>query len=52
MIWPDTMSLAVDGHLYFTANQLNRQARFHDGKDLRQKRYLLLRIKTDGKPAM
>src|SRR5207244_4119610 len=24
MIWPDTMSAAADGHLYLTANQLNR----------------------------
>jgi sugar lactone lactonase YvrE len=24
-VWPDTMSIATDGYLYFTANQLDRQ---------------------------
>ena len=50
MLWPDTMSLATDGMLYFTANQLHRQAKFHNGKDLRQKPYYLFRVKTDGRP--
>lgn len=45
MIWPDSMSAAADGYLYFTCNQLNRQARFHDGKDLRQQPYALLRTR-------
>ena len=35
VLWPDTLSLATDGHLYFTANQLHRQKQFHEGKDLR-----------------
>ena len=52
LIWPDTLSLAADGHLYFTANQLDRMKRFHDGKDLRQKPYLLMRIKVDGTPVL
>ena len=47
-LWPDTLSLASDGYLYFTANQLERQARFNDGKDLRQKPYALFRVKTNG----
>jgi sugar lactone lactonase YvrE len=47
-LWPDTLSLAADGYLYFTANQLQRQAAFHNGKDLRQKPYVLFRIKVDG----
>ena len=50
MWWPDTMSLAADGHLYFTCNQLHRQAKFHNGKDLRQKPYYLFRVQTDGRP--
>jgi len=29
VLWPDTMSLASDGYLYFTANQLPRQADYH-----------------------
>ncbi len=50
LLWPDTMSISNDGYLYFTANQLNRQKLFHEGKDLRQKPYLLVRTKIDGKP--
>lgn len=50
MLWPDTLSLAQNGYLYFTANQLHRQARFHNGKDLRQKPYSLFRIRTNGQP--
>ena len=44
LIWPDSMSVAADGFVYFTANQLNRQPRFHEGKDLRNPPYLLLRV--------
>jgi len=51
-IWPDTLSLAADGYLYFTANQLNRQPRFHEGKDLRVKPYMLFRVKVDAKPVL
>jgi sugar lactone lactonase YvrE len=51
-LWPDTMSLAADGHLYFTANQLHRQARFHGGKDEREKPYALFRLKVDAAPVL
>jgi sugar lactone lactonase YvrE len=47
ILWPDTLSV-TDGYLYFTANQLERQKIFHAGKDLRQKPYVLFRIKVDG----
>ncbi len=50
LLWPDTMSLADDGYLYVTANQIERQALFHDGSDFREKPYLLFRVKVDGKP--
>jgi sugar lactone lactonase YvrE len=50
MWWPDTLSLAGDGKLYVTCNQLHRQAKFHDGKDLRRKPYYLFRVQTDGRP--
>jgi sugar lactone lactonase YvrE len=50
ILWPDTLSVAADGYLYFTANQLHRQARFHEGKDLRVKPYSLFRIKIDAEP--
>ncbi len=48
VLWPDTLSLAADGYLYFTANQIERGASFHNGQDLRQKPYALFRVKVDG----
>jgi sugar lactone lactonase YvrE len=50
VLWPDTLSVARDGHLYFTANQLHRQAKYNEGKDLRQKPYVLFRVRIDGGP--
>ncbi len=44
IIWPDSMAFGADGFVYFTANQLNRQPRFHNGKDLRQQPYSLFRL--------
>jgi len=52
VLWPDTMSVAGDGYLYFTANQLHRQADYHNGKDLRVKPYSLFRVKIDGTPVL
>lgn len=52
MLWPDTLSVGPDGYLYFTANQLHRQAGFHEGKDLRQKPYMLFRVRIDAGPVM
>jgi sugar lactone lactonase YvrE len=52
LLWPDTLSLATDGYLYVTANQLHRQARFHKGKDLRRKPYSLFRIRVDAQPIL
>jgi sugar lactone lactonase YvrE len=52
LLWPDTLSLASDGYLYVTANQLHRQARFHDGRDMRRKPYTLFRIKVNAKPVL
>lgn len=49
LLWPDTLSLE-GGYLYFTANQLHRQPRFHDGRDEREKPYLLFRVPVDGTP--
>jgi sugar lactone lactonase YvrE len=50
LLWPDTMSLAADGYLYVTANQLHRQASYHGGQDLRRKPYVLFRMKVDARP--
>jgi sugar lactone lactonase YvrE len=52
LLWPDTLSMATDGYLYVTANQLHRQARFHDGQDLRRKPYTLFRVWVDADPVM
>jgi sugar lactone lactonase YvrE len=52
ILWPDTLSVASDGYLYFTANQLHRQAQFHDGRDLREKPYTLFRMKIDAGPVL
>ena len=48
ILWPDTLSL-MDGYLYFTCNQLERQKQFHAGNDLRQKPYYLFRIPVDAR---
>jgi sugar lactone lactonase YvrE len=50
LVWPDTLSLADNGYLYFTANQLNRRGLFHNGQDKRIQPYMIFRIKTDGQP--
>lgn len=50
ILWPDTMSLAGDGYLYFTANQLHRQPTMHNGQDLRVKPYQLFRIQVNQQP--
>ena len=52
LLWPDTLSVARDGHLYFTANQLQRQAMFHGGQDRRRRPYLLLRLRIDAGPVL
>ena len=52
LLWPDTLSLATDGYLYVTANQLHRQARYNKGKDLRVKPYTLFRIPLDAQPVL
>ena len=52
MLWPDTMSLANNGYLYFTSNQLHRQKGYNYGKDLRVKPYSLFRVKVDGTPIL
>lgn len=52
LLWPDTMSLANNGYLYVTANQLHRQGRYHNGHDLRRQPYGLFRIKVDARPVL
>jgi sugar lactone lactonase YvrE len=52
ILWPDTFSVGSDGYLYFIANQLHRQAPFHEGRDERKQPYALLRIKIDAGPVL
>jgi sugar lactone lactonase YvrE len=52
LLWPDTMSVATDGYLYVTANQLHRQPKYQEGKDLRQKPYTLFRVKINAQPVL
>jgi sugar lactone lactonase YvrE len=52
LLWPDTLSVALNGYLYVTANQLHRQARYQKGKDLRRKPYTLFRIHIDTSPVL
>ncbi|MGM0168078.1 hypothetical protein IGI39_003090 [Enterococcus sp. AZ135] len=51
ILWPDTLSIGPDEYLYFNSNQLQRQAGFHYGKDLREKPYSLFRIFIGKQPA-
>jgi sugar lactone lactonase YvrE len=50
LLWPDTMSVAVDGYLYVTANQLHRQAQYQGGEDGRRKPYTLFRVPIGAGP--
>jgi sugar lactone lactonase YvrE len=50
LLWPDTMSVAADGYLYVTANQLHRQATFNGGVDRRRRPYSLFRVAIDASP--
>ena len=50
LLWPDTMSVAADGHLYVTANQLYRQDKYRGGVDQRRKPYVLFRTPIDAGP--
>jgi sugar lactone lactonase YvrE len=52
LLWPDTMSVAIDGHLYVIANQLHRQKRFHNGQDRRERPFALFRTPIDAGPVL
>ncbi|KAF2025284.1 major royal jelly protein [Setomelanomma holmii] len=46
--WVDTMSVARDGYLYFTDNQLAFSKAFYPGTDRRQRPFVLFRAKLPG----
>jgi sugar lactone lactonase YvrE len=50
LLWPDTLSVAVDGYLYVTANQLYRAPGFRRGRDERRRPYALFRTRIDAGP--
>ncbi|KAG7096394.1 hypothetical protein E1B28_003837 [Marasmius oreades] len=50
MAWPDTLSVADDGFLYFTANQLWLSPVYQNGTDKRVKPFALIRVPIPGKP--
>lgn len=50
LLWPDTMSVAADGHLYVTANQLHRQEKYRGGTDERVYPYALFRTRIGAGP--
>ena len=50
VLWPDTLSLAANGYLYFISNQQERVPMMHGGTDLRKKPYSLFRIKVAASP--
>ena len=50
--WLDTMSIATNGYLYVTANQLEQQGSYHYGKDLRKKPYTLYRVRIGQQPVL
>ena len=50
LLWPDTMSVAADGYLYVTANQLHRQPTYRHGKDERVRPYGLFRVRIGTGP--
>jgi sugar lactone lactonase YvrE len=52
LLWPDTMSVATNGYLYVTANQLHRQPRYHQGHDLRERPYALFRLHIGAPPVL
>jgi sugar lactone lactonase YvrE len=52
LLWPDTFAIGPDGYLYATVNQFGRQPQFHEGRDLRQRPFLLLRTRIEAGPVL
>jgi sugar lactone lactonase YvrE len=50
LLWPDTFAIGPNGYLYVVANQLHRLPRFHEGEDLRERPFLLLRTAIGAGP--
>jgi sugar lactone lactonase YvrE len=50
LLWPDTLALAADGHLYVSINQLPRTPLFNHGTDDRIPPYLIIRVDVGAQP--
>jgi sugar lactone lactonase YvrE len=50
LVFVDTLSVAADGHIYYTVNQVHRQAAFQGGTDMRERPYALMRTPIEGAP--
>jgi sugar lactone lactonase YvrE len=50
LLWPDTLSLAADGYLYLSVNQLPRSPLFNNGADERVPPYRIIRTRVPGAP--
>lgn len=52
VLWPNSLFVAQDGYLYFTVDQWNRNPKYHNGQDLREKPYSLFRIRIDAQTVL
>jgi sugar lactone lactonase YvrE len=52
LLWPESMSVTSDMHLYVTANQFHRSGLYQGGEDLRRKPYGLFRTPIDAGPVL
>jgi len=50
LLWPDTLAVAADGHLYVSVNQLPRTPLFNSGSDDRIPPYLVIRVDIGATP--
>jgi sugar lactone lactonase YvrE len=50
LLWPDTLALAADGHLYVSVNQLPRTPLFNGGTDDRVPPYRIVRVPVGAQP--
>jgi len=50
LLWPDTLAIAADGHLYVSVNQLPRTPLFNGGIDDRIPPYLIVRVAVAAQP--
>jgi sugar lactone lactonase YvrE len=50
LLFVDTLSVAADGYIYYTVNQLHRQPDYQDGHDLREPPYAVMRTRIDAAP--